>query len=69
MSGGALTTNPYVLYELAEEVRESVKDERLAELLEELCEVIHALDYYLSGDISEKEYKNIYERFWKKVKE
>lgn len=63
MSGGS---HNYISYKLEEECAGEMHDEELNGLIEDLCQVLHDLEWWQSGDISEAEYRNTVDEFKKK---
>lgn len=64
MSGGALTDDRYDLYRL-DDWSNKVERENplLAELMRDLGKVLHAYDYYLSGDTGEEAITKAWDKF------
>lgn len=63
MSGGS---HNYISYKLEEECVGEMHDAELNGLIEDLCRVLHDLEWWQSGDISEGEYRNTVDEFKKK---
>lgn len=62
MSGGWFDYRDSMLYELADRER----DIEIADLLKDLANLLHAEDYYISGDTCEETYNEELNKFRKK---
>ena len=54
MSGGS---HNYICYKLEEECAGNMCDPEMDELIRDLCDVLHDLEWWHSGDTSETEYR------------
>ena len=54
MSGGSYN---YICYTLEEECKGAMYDAEMNDLIADLCEVLHDLEWWQSGDTSEKTYR------------
>ena len=59
MRGGRFDYREYALIDIADEIdKENIKyGKDIADLLREVYKLVHSLDYWLSGDIGEKEFE------------
>jgi len=63
MSGGSYN---YIYSRLRQECAGYMHDDEMDDLIEDLCEVLHDLEWWQSDDISEKEYRKTLKEFKKK---
>ena len=55
MSGGS---HNYIYSRLSQECEGEMHDAEMDDLIKDLCEVLHALEWWQSGDYSEDQYRN-----------
>ena len=60
MSGGSYD---YVYYKLSDECEGRMYDAEMNDLIKDLCEVLHDLEWWQSGDISEDSYRKTLAKF------
>ena len=60
MSGGSYN---YIFSQLSIECEDRMYDAEMNDLIKDLCEVLHDLEWWQSGDISEERYKNTLVKF------
>ena len=60
MSGGSYN---YICYKLEEECNGAMYDAEMNDLIKDLCEVLHDLEWWQSGDSSENQYRNTLTKF------
>ena len=60
MSGGSYD---YVCYKLSNECEGRMYDAEMNDLIKDLCEVLHDLEWWQSGDSSENRYRNTLTKF------
>jgi len=60
MSGGSYS---YIFSTLSNECEGRMYDAEMNDLIEDLCEVLHDLEWWQSGDISESSYRNTLTKF------
>ena len=60
MSGGS---HNYIYYKIEEELCGNMHDAELNDLMSDIVELVHDLEWYDSGDYSEKEYKDCVDKF------
>lgn len=63
MSGGSYS---YVYARLSEECEGRMYDDEMDDLIKDLCEVLHDLEWWQSSDTSEETYRNTLTAFKKK---
>ena len=63
MSGGSYN---YICYRLEEECGGRMHDIELNDLIADLCKVLHAVEWWQSGDTCEETYRETVEKFKKK---
>lgn len=63
MSGGALD---YICFRMSDSLEGKMQDSTLNALIIDLIEVIHDLEWWQSGDISEEDYREVAESFKEK---
>ena len=63
MSGGSYN---YVYYTLEEECSGQMYDVEMDDMIKDLCEVLHDLEWWQSGDTGEKQYRETLAKFKKK---
>lgn len=63
MSGGSYS---YIYSHLQEECENRMYDAEMNDLIIDLCEVLHDLEWWKSGDISERNYRETLFKFKKK---
>lgn len=63
MSGGS---HNYICYTLEEECKDAMYDAEMNDLILDLCEVLHDLEWWQSCDISEEQYRKTLSAFKKK---
>ena len=63
MSGGSYN---YIYYKLEEECKGAMYDAEMNDLIVDLCEVLHDLEWWQSGDTSEEIYRKTLSEFKKK---
>lgn len=63
MSGGSYD---YICYKLEEECGGRMYDAEMNDLIKDLCEVLHDLEWWKSSDVSEEKYRNSLTEFKKK---
>jgi hypothetical protein len=60
MSGGSYN---YICYSLSEECADQMYDDEMNDLIKDLCEVLHDLEWWQSGDIGEEDYRKTLSEF------
>ena len=60
MSGGSYN---YIYIRLSEECENRMYDAEMNDLIKDLCEVLHYLEWWQSGDTSESSYRNTLTKF------
>lgn len=60
MSGGSYD---YVCYKLEEECSGRMYDAELDDMIKDLCDLLHDLEWWKSGDISECQYRQTADKF------
>ena len=60
MSGGSYD---YICYKLSNECEGRMYDAEMNDLIKDLCEVLHSLEWWQSGDTSESSYREELSRF------
>lgn len=60
MSGGSYD---YICYKLSNECDGRMYDAEMNDLIKDLCEVLHSLEWWQSGDTSESSYREELSRF------
>ena len=60
MSGGSYD---YVCYKLSNECEGRMYDAEMNDLIKDLCDLLHALEWWQSGDTSESRYREELSRF------
>ena len=60
MSGGSYN---YIYSRLSTECAGEMKDAEMNDLIKDLCEVLHDLEWWQSGDISEEDYRKTLSEF------
>lgn len=63
MSGGSYD---YICYKLEEQCENNMHDAEMNDLIKDLCKVLHDLEWWDSGDISEETYRKTLLAFKKK---
>ena len=63
MSGGSYS---YIYVRLSEECEKRMYDAEMNDLIKDLCEVLHDLEWWQSGDTSEERYRKKLSTFKKK---
>jgi hypothetical protein len=63
MSGGSYS---YIYSRLSEECENRMYDAEMDDLIKDLCKVLHDLEWWQSGDTSEKQYRKTLSAFKKK---
>lgn len=63
MSGGS---HNYICYKLEEECKGAMYDAEMNDLINDLCEVLHDLEWWQSGDSGEDRYRTTLSKFKKK---
>lgn len=63
MSGGSYN---YIYSRLSEECENRMYDAEMNDLIKDLCEVLHDLEWWQSGDTSEEKYRKTLSAFKKK---
>lgn len=63
MSGGSYN---YIYSTLWNECGDSMYDAELNDMISDLCDVLHDLDWWQSGDIGEEQYRQTVSKFKKK---
>jgi hypothetical protein len=63
MSGGSYS---YIYSKLSEECENRMYDAEMDDLIKDLCKVLHDLEWWQSGDTSEKQYRKTLSAFKKK---
>lgn len=63
MSGGSYD---YICYKLEEQCENNMHDAEMNDLIKDLCKVLHDLEWWDSGDISEEAYRKTLLAFKKK---
>lgn len=63
MSGGSYN---YICYKLKEECNGAMYDAEMNDLITDLCEVLHDLEWWQSADSSEERYRKTLNKFKKK---
>ena len=63
MSGGSYN---YIYSRLSDECENRMYDAEMNDLIKDLCEVLHYLEWWQSGDTSEEEYRKTLSEFKKK---
>ena len=63
MSGGSYN---YICYTLEEECKGQMRDAEMDDLIADLCEVLHDLEWWQSGDSNEEKYRETLRKFKKK---
>jgi len=63
MSGGSYD---YICYKLEEQCENNMHDAEMNDLIKDLCKVLHDLEWWDSGDISEEAYRKTLSAFKKK---
>lgn len=63
MSGGSYN---YIYYTLEDECKGAMYDAEMNDLIADLCEVLHDLEWWQSGDTSEERYRETLAKFKKK---
>lgn len=60
MSGGSYD---YIYSKLSNECEDNMYDAEMNDLIKDLCEVLHDLEWWQSGDTSEERYRNTLTKF------
>ena len=60
MSGGSYE---YICYSLREQCQGRMYDAEMNDLIKDLCEVLHALEWWQSGDYGEEDYREELTKF------
>lgn len=63
MSGGS---HDYICYRIEEELQGQMHDKELDDLMEDIAQLVHDLEWFDSGDIGEKEYRESAAKFKEK---
>ena len=63
MSGGSCN---YICYKIEEELCGRMEDAELNDLMKDIAELAHALEWYQSGDTSKSSYENAVSKFKQK---
>ena len=63
MSGGSYD---YICYKLEEQCENNMHDAEMNDLIKDLCKVLHDLEWWDSGDISEEAYRKTLSAFKQK---